>query len=256
MRMEAAVARSAAVLMVIGVAFLSAHQAAAAQPMPVPETGSRGDLSLASDPLPISFTDMSPGRAGYAAIDLLLDDRIWADTTFTVATSGPLMERPDGVVLDVRGCDVAWQGIVEGSVAPGSPTPTCSAGERIVLPAVAGAQFALGGGDVTTVWRAGVIRADTPGHLLLALSLPDSGAGDETLMGQAGDFTLRFTAAGDDTLPDPSLPVVPPPPGSAVPGTALGGLAETGVSVAGWALVAAGAVLMGLLAVARKRRLT
>lgn len=255
MRIDAVITRSAAVLMVFGAAFLSAHQAAA-QPMAVPETGNPGDLGLASDPLPISFPDMSPGRAGYAAIDLLLSDRVWAETSFTVSTSGPLMERSDGVALDVRGCDVPWAGVTDGSVGPDDPTPTCSTGERVVLPVVPGTRFSAGGGDVTTVWPSGVIRPDTPGHLLLGLSLPITGDDDETLMGLTGDFTLRFTAAGDDALPDPSVPVVPSAAAPAAPGSPLGALAETGVSVAGWALLATGAVLMGLMAVTRKRKLT
>jgi hypothetical protein len=224
--------------------------------MPLSETGTAGGLRLASDPLAISFTDMSPGRAGYAAIDMLLGDRIWAETSFTVATSGPLMERADGVALDVRGCDMAWEGIADGSVAPGAPTPTCAAGERVVLPQTPGTEFALAGGEVATVWPSGIIRPDTPGHLLLTLSMPVTGAADDTLMGFSGDFTLRFTAAGDDALPDPGVPVSPPAPAPAAPGHAFGGLAETGVSVAGWTLLAIGAVLMGLMALHRKGRLS
>ncbi len=257
MRIEAALTRSAAVLMVIGVAFLSAHQAAA-QPVPVPETGNAGDLRLASDPLPIFFTDMSPGRSGYAAVDLLLADRIWAETSFTVSTSGPLMERPDGIALGVRGCDVPWEGLTDVPVASSLPGPTCAEGEEMILPVGPGARFATGGEGTTTVWPSGVIRPDTPGHLLLALSLPATGADDETLMGSSGDFTVRFNAAGDDALPDPSIPVVPPhtSPAPAAPAGPFRALAETGVSVVGWTLLASGAVLMGLMAVTRKRRLT
>jgi hypothetical protein len=214
-----------------GLSVFSARAYAAFVPVP----GAQGaHLSLGSDPLPVSFLDMSPGSVEHWQIDTALVDPS-STLTMQFARNGELITHPNGLQVQVDRCDQAWTNV--------TTTPTCASGSTNVFgPAAASAV------SESSVFDLGGLTNVHDKYLMVTLSIPDSPAAesDTTLMGLTATVGFGLTATGADPT-SPGSPSDPTDPGSPSSPTSPGGLAFTGVDIGGLLLLALGALGLGLL---------
>lgn len=192
------------------------------------ENGLPGHLTLASDAGPTpNFMDMSPGAVEYWQIDVSLADPS-SPLTMQFARNGELVDRPDGLWIEGKGCSVEWTM---------SAPPTCSGTMTNAMPGKPASDASY---DSSPVMDMGTITSAQDRFLLVTLSIPDSpeARADETLMGLSATVGFGFTASGDEV-------VTPPTPPSS--------LAKTGADILAIALMALGAVGLGLVVRSARR---
>lgn len=207
----------------------------------VPENGRPAYLTLASDPYPVMFGDLSPGSLYQWQINASLAQDV-SDLTLHVAREGDLVSRPDGLQVQVQLCSVAWVTTI---------TPaTCAGTTANVFGPVPASDPSLGpltGIDTTvdtaTAFDLGTLTTTRDAFILVTVSIPDTPAtrADTSLMGMTATFGFALTARYDG--PDAGAPTE---------------LELTGVDILATILVAMGVFALGLLLVlgtaARKRR--
>lgn len=248
-------------------------QAGAARGLePVPDNGMDGHLVLSQ--AMAGTTTIAPSAPGrwQIATDVTTDDRVSLD--LELVSSGPLVDRGNGLTLGVEACDVAWQQLE-------TTTPRCATGERVVVDSTRASSF---GDDVESAAVA-VHSAEGAGEVFLLVSLgvtdevPSDGASTTGLSARVG---VGITATALDLAG--SVPVEPETPADGgapaqVPSTVdpadatetsetaavaassttvrdapSGALAFTGAAASGPALAGAGALLVGLGLQLRGRR--
>jgi hypothetical protein len=205
---------------------LSAGSAQAAW-VPVDENGVPGHLSLRSDPYPASFLALSPGSVEHWQVAASLVDPI-GSLSMRFERSGELVERPDGLQLQVQSCQTEW---LDFPAAPHCPTAVTIFGPS---PASSPSLGVSGPLDASSpVFPIGTIRHDTGRYLLVTMSIPDTpeARADESLMGLTATLGIELTASGDLTEPDPP------------------GLADSGADAAAAGLLALGGLGLGGLGI-------
>lgn len=182
------------------------------------DDGAPGLLVLETAPAPFE-AEFEPGDRGSLTVSASLDAPGPASLTVAVSGSGPLAEHPEGLRLELRECTDPW-------TMPGAGDAVCPGTESVVVPEAA---LGLLPGDTRDL---GTLRPGTPRHLLATVSLPDSVPG--SLMGERGEFVLRFEAAGDVEVSGSTPPGAHPITGVAV-AVPLGVAVALGVVGAGLA---------------------
>jgi hypothetical protein len=192
----------------------------------VPETGTAGRLVLLSDPAPAHFPDLAPGDVRYWQVAATIQGAERASLVLELRRSGDLLEHPDGLVVSIERCDVAWTGVDEGD-------PVCSSGRASVTRSTPATDPASG-----PVFDLDGVDADGT-HLLVELGLGNEHSGDESLMGLTGEIGLGLTAAADEPGVDQPAVAAPPPAGLPVTGTDPTGLVLTALGAIGLGAVLA-----------------
>ncbi|WP_152631217.1 hypothetical protein [Agreia bicolorata] len=235
----------AVLLMVAGIALVSARASAALvlPGDPNPQPGAPGYLSLETSPDPLQFIDMSPGDVGYGQITMSLDNAATARIALEMYAGGELLAHPNGVVISIASCDVAWAGIPAEPVTFDPPDPGCGDNPQPITSVGPGAES-----DGTPLFDLGTLDANSPRFILVEVRMPDvSASRDESLMGLSGDFAFHVLAEGDDAVPT----TPPTTPGTQTPGTTgaggKGGLANTGLDVLAVVLIGSGAIALGMI---------
>lgn len=229
------VAVAACAVAIVCSLFMTSGAAVAAW-VDVVENGILGHLSLRSDPMPATFTGMSPGSVAHWQVNANLNDEE-AELTLQVERDGALAARPDGLQLLVQRCAAEWTGLPD---APHCPAAAGSGATTVLgpLPASATGLGALGPLDVAgaPAFPAGTLTRGAGSFLLVTMSIPDTpeARADESLMGIEATLGLRFTASGDEPRPR-DLPY-------------------TGTDATAAVLLAAGAVGLGLVLSSARRR--
>ena len=196
--------------------------ATSASAVPVPDAD--GILSIHVDTLPLWHADLQPGDVRYWFIETELDSPEAGELSMELEAAGELSMHPQGLMMDIERCTVAWTV---------STTPTCAGSEATLL---AGPVSDI---DQSEVWDLGAIEPHDGPFFLVTLRLPASMPSE--LQNTSGTIGFGFTAAE-------STAVVVIPGG----GRGGGGLTETGVDLAAPLLLAGGLVVGGLV-IARQR---
>lgn len=250
-----ALALCAAVVMLTAGALLVGQRAWALW-VDVPPTGQPGYLSLASDPYPAHFPDLSPGDVAHWQIRVDLNDAD-ADVTMQMAREGALVNTQGGLLVSATACSQEWD-LTAAPACHGTQTqlfgPTDAADASLGPMVSAGATFPAS----SPVWDVGWMSANSTAFVLVTLTVPDTeqSRSDTGLMGLESSIDFAFTAFGGEGPPpgeeppvrepsepgeptDPS-PEAPSPPGMAGPPE----LSVTGTDVSALALIAAGMLLL------------
>jgi hypothetical protein len=195
--------------------------ASAAGAAPVPETGDNGMLWLEADPYPADSLEITPGDRILWPVTANLTAPTSGELSLEVAAAEPLATDVEGLRLELRECDVAWQ-------IPSDPTAdgVCVGSGTTVI---ADGPVALA--DAGQRWQLGLIAPGVPRYFLATLSLPSAIPGP--LADEPAEIGFGFRA-GDDTE--------------------AAALAETGASIAGPLLLAGGTLLAGVTAHSMRRR--
>jgi len=231
-------AASAVLALVGGLSLIGARATAAV--VGASDTGMPGMLTLSSG-WSAAFLDVAPGEPAHWIIQAEIADAEWATLAVEIRSGGELADLDRGVLLQVDRCDDAW---VAAATAPARTAPTCASGSVPVLAPTALREF-----------RGSTERMDLPDitaaageHLLLTASVDPADSGDERIMGRSGTVAVGLHAQSGDPAEAPvSVSVVGPPAGGT--GGFAGILPRTGnaLDVLSLALVAVGALGLGLL---------
>lgn len=238
----------AVLLMAAGIALVSARASAALTLPgdPDPQPGAPGYLALETAPDPLEFVDMSPGDVGYGQIEMSLENAATARIALEMYAGGELLAHPNGVIISIASCDVAWTAIPAEPVTFDPADPGCGAGPQAITSVGPGEES-----NGTPLFDLGTLASGSPRYILVEVRMPDvSASRDESLMGLEGDFAFHVLAEGDDAVPTatPNTPGVPGTPGPAGSGSkGPDGLANTGLDVLGVVLIGAGAIALGTI---------
>ena len=218
----------ACVLLVAGLCAFSARASA----VMVPLMGAQGpQLELSSDPGVAEFMQLSPGSVEHWQIATHL---LAPTSTLHVQfwdNRGALVTNPNGLRVSLSRCDQPWTGL------PG--TPACGSGRVTIFAPVAAAVASH-----STQWDLGGLTSARDKFVLVTLSIPDTSAArsDKSLMGATANIGFGVTAAEADAATTQPAP-------ESVPSS----LAFTGADVWPLALLASGAVAVGIAVRAARR---
>jgi hypothetical protein len=222
---------------IVGGLLLASGSAQAAW-VTIVENGLPGHLSLFSDPLPADLLELSPGAPVQWQIKADLEDA-YSPLTIQFEREGNLVDRPDGLWIQVRACETEWTNF------PSSPQ--CASAETVLAPTAANSPSLGHPGTAdssTPSYSAGALRHGVGKYLLVTLSLPDTpqARADSSLMGLTATVGIGLTVLGDQE--DPGTRSHP------------AGLADTGADALGTVLIALGAVGLGVVFRSRRGRRT
>lgn len=190
----------------------------------VPEANP-GFISLYADQYPIQFGNMDPGEYAYAQVDVHLDGSPVGDLELQLRRSGDLALVAGGLVLTVERCAVPWANVPSGVVMTGAPT--CAQGRQLLDTSNESDDY----DDSSPIFDLGEIRDETAVYLLARVGIPSTTL-QSNVNARSAEFGLGLFADGT-TITAP--PVTPP------------ALAITGVDVLSLALIAVGAIGVGIV---------
>lgn len=208
----------------------------------IAETGSPGMLQLRADSTRPLWSTLAPGESMQWLVEASLDDADRGTLALELRSGGSLVD-PGGLTASVVSCDRDFAPGGAGSEDP----PRCDGQARTELPPTPLAQIStMESGDTYSLAD---LDREQPRHLLVTLALPaqaDAVGGDDRAV-----VGLGLHAAGDRETPDPPDPRSP----DATPETPQqrGPLAMTGGDLSALALLAAGLLGLGALALMRRR---
>lgn len=222
----------------------------------VTQTGSPGMLSLRANPGTMVF-DLSPGSPAQIQIAVDLAGPT-SPLTLQFTRDGALVTHPDGLIVQLQRCPQEWGNF--------PAAPTCASGAVNVLGPIAASDVTLGplmplgipAAPGAPVFPGGTVSSTQSSYVLATLSLPDTpeARSDESLMGLEATIGLGFSASGDGPIPTnpPGSPPISPPGSTAVPSATRPGLVNTGLDILAVAMIAAGALGLGLVLRTARRR--
>jgi len=217
-RLAAAFAACGLLIMAGGLLFSARAYAAFTPAVP---TGN-GILRIDSDPYPAQLQAIAPGESTQLQLHVRLEGAPSGSLGMQLRGSGPLVDRAAGLNIAVASCPRAFEGE--------APHLSCAAGGETVLAAAPLASVATS--TSSSSWVLENIRREQARFLLVTLSMPPDAAQSGSIAGLAGNFGVGLYAAGDNVAaPAAQGPV----------------LANTGLSLAGPALIALGALGVGLV---------
>jgi hypothetical protein len=194
-----------------------------------------GLLSVWTTDYPIHYDDMEPGDQAFIALMVELDDTDAGDLSLQVRKDGELATMPGGLSIDIDRCDLPWNDVPGGiSVAATTASPTCDLGEARLLSATASDDFR----DDSPTWDLGVISRTALIHLLVRVSIPDTTSLVD-VEDRSATFAFGLFAEGEELI---------------VPTAGGPGLAFTGIDAVAIAMIAGGAIGVGLVLVLVRRR--
>ena len=191
-----------------------------------------GLLSIWTDSLPLHYSDMAPGEETFVRLTVQLDDSNEGDLSLQLRKSGDLATVPGGLEIEIARCDVPWTNVPTG-VTEGV-TPACAPGAEPLLEATPGDDYST----ASPTWDLDEIEQGTREFLLVRIGIPATTPVAVT-EGLSADFGFGLFAEGADA---PTIPVTP------------AALAVTGLDVLALALIAVGAIGIGVAVRLRRTR--